>query len=149
MNRDDWFRRLRQDDDLQALVDDIPYARHLGITVEAVDDTLQFVLAPHPHNIGNPLVPALHGGVVAAFLETAGTLALMREARSTRLPKIIDFSIDYLRSAAPVATRAECLLVREGRRLANVRALAWQDDPAKPVATARMHFLLSDPPPAG
>ena len=141
-----WLERTRASGDLSGLLDEIPYARHIGIGVAEDSQGLVFSLAPHAHNIGNILLPALHGGVVAAFMETAGTLELMLAARTARLPKIIDFSIDYLRTAQQIPTQARCTLVREGRRLANVRVIAWQRDDAQPVASARMHFLLAELP---
>lgn len=139
-----WLERTRASGDPSALLETIPYARHIGVSVAEDAQGLVFALATHDHNIGNVLLPALHGGVVAAFLETAGTLELMLAARTARLPKIVDFSIDYLRTAQQRPTRARCLLVREGRRLANVRVIAWQQDEAQPVASARMHFLLAE-----
>lgn len=141
-----WLERTRASGDLSELLDEIPYARHIGVSVAEDSQGLVFSLAPHAHNIGNILLPALHGGVVAAFMETAGTLELMLVARAARLPKIIDFSIDYLRTAQQVPTQARCMLVREGKRLANVRVIAWQRDEAQPVASARMHFLLGELP---
>lgn len=141
-----WLERTRASGDLSELLDEIPYARHIGIGVTEDSQGLVFSLAPHAHNIGNILLPALHGGVIAAFMETAGTLELMLAARAARLPKIIDFSIDYLRTAQQIPTRARCTLVREGKRLANVRVIAWQRDEAQPVASARMHFLLAELP---
>lgn len=143
-----WLERTRASGDLSELLDEIPYARHIGVSVAEDTQGLVFSLAPHAHNIGNILLPALHGGVVAAFMETAGTLELMLAARTARLPKVIDFSIDYLRTAQPMPTQAHCTLVREGKRLANVRVIAWQRDETQPVASARMHFLLSEPPSA-
>lgn len=143
-----WLERTRASGDLGALLEEIPYARHIGISATEDEQGVLFELAPHSHNIGNVLIPALHGGVVAAFMETAGTLELMLAARSARLPKIIDFSIDYLRSAQQKPVRARCTLVREGKRLANVRVIAWQQDEAQPVASARMHFLLAELPAA-
>ncbi len=143
-----WLERTRASGDLSDLLHAIPYARYLGIEVGEDPQGLVFSLAPQAHNIGNALLPALHGGVVAAFMETAGTLEVMLAARTLRLPKVIDFSIDYLRTARQVPTQARCLLVREGKRLANVRVIAWQQDETQPVASARMHFLLAELPDA-
>lgn len=122
-----------------------PYARRLGISaMDAPDgEGLLFCLEPRDGNIGNILLPALHGGVVAAFMETAATLDLMRVARTQALPRIVDMSIDYLRTARVVPTFARCEVLRQGRRLANVRVSAWQDDPAAPVVTARLHFMTA------
>lgn len=141
-----WLARTREQGDVDAWLARIPYAQHLGISTVpgSGDDGLLFRLEPRDTNIGNILLPALHGGVVAAFMETAATLDLMLASREPRLPRIVDHSIDYLRTARAVPTFARCELLREGRRLANVRVSAWQEDPATPVATARLHFVLGE-----
>ncbi|QTP59925.1 PaaI family thioesterase [Billgrantia antri] len=145
-----WLARTRAQGDVAAWLERLPYARHIGVTAspDAGGDGLVFRLEPHQHNIGNILLPALHGGVVAAFMETAGTLDLMLSAREPRLPRIVDFSIDYLRTARVVPTLARCRLLREGRRLANVQVTAWQESEDQPVATARLHLVLGVPEPS-
>ncbi|MDT8895314.1 PaaI family thioesterase [Halomonas sp. I1] len=142
----EWLARTRQQGDVAAWLERIPYARRIGVSVETATDGegLVFRLAPHEANIGNVLLPALHGGVVAAFMETAATLDLMLAAREPRLPRVVDVSIDYLRTARVVPTLARCELLREGRRMANVRVWAWQSDEGTPVATARLHFALGE-----
>jgi uncharacterized protein (TIGR00369 family) len=143
-NDSEWLARTREQGDIDAWLARIPYAQRLGISVVpgTGDDDLHFRLEPRDSNVGNILLPALHGGVVAAFMETAATLDLMLAAREPQLPRIVDLSIDYLRTARAVPTFARCELLREGRRLANVRVSAWQEDPSAPVATARLHFVL-------
>lgn len=143
----EWLARTRDDRDLAAWLELMPYARRIGVSAqpEAQGEGLLFRLDPQPGNVGNVMLPALHGGVVAAFMETAATLDLMLASREPRLPRIVDVSIDYLRTARLVPTYARCSLLREGRRLANVTVTAWQKDAAAPVATARLHFVLGDP----
>ncbi|MCE8020612.1 PaaI family thioesterase [Halomonas sp. MCCC 1A11036] len=145
-----WLARTRDQGDVSAWLERLPYARHIGVSAsrDAAGDGLVFRLEPHEHNVGNILLPALHGGVVAAFMETAGTLDLMFSAREPRLPRIVDFSIDYLRTARVVPTYARCQLLREGRRLANVQVTAWQEAEDQPVATARLHLVLAAPEPS-
>lgn len=144
-SRQAWLAETHAHGDIAAWLDAIPYARRLGIEPAGSGSSPLYRLAPKPENIGNPLLPALHGGVVAAFMETAGLLELMRVGESPRLPKLVDFSIDYLRSARVVPTLARCEITREGRRLANVSVVAWQEDEARPVARARLHALLVSP----
>jgi uncharacterized protein (TIGR00369 family) len=108
---------------------------------------LQARLAFKPSNIGNPRVPALHGGVVGAFLETTAILQLLLSQESQELPKIINITVDYLRPASPVDTFAEGLITRQGRRIANVAVEAWQDRRERLVATANCRFLLRGPSP--
>ncbi|MFB9146713.1 PaaI family thioesterase [Halomonas alkalicola] len=142
-----WLERTRTEGDVAAWLALIPYARRIGVSAEPDPggEGLRFRLEPAAGNVGNVLLPALHGGVVAAFMETAATLDLLLAAREPRLPRIVDLSIDYLRTARVVPTFARCSLLREGRRLANVRVSAWQEDEALPVATARLHFVLGEP----
>ncbi|MGO2133327.1 MAG: PaaI family thioesterase, partial [Halomonas sp.] len=87
--------------DIDTWLERVPYARRLGVSASADPhgEGLLFCLEPRDGNIGNILLPALHGGVVAAFMETAATLDLMRLARGSELPRIVDLSIDYLRTA--------------------------------------------------
>ena len=140
-----WLERTRAESDVAAWLALVPYARHIGVEADSEGGGLCFRLEPHAGNVGNALLPALHGGVVAAFMETAATLDLMLAAREPRLPRIVDLSIDYLRTARVVPTFARCSLLREGRRLANVRVTAWQASESVPVATARLHFVLGEP----
>jgi uncharacterized protein (TIGR00369 family) len=120
----------------------IPYARFLGVDVERVGGVLQCVLPFRDEIVGNPILPAVHGGVIGAFLELMAILRLIDESGTSNLPKPINFAIDYLRSAGPTTTRARADIFKLGRRIAVVHVLAWQDDPARPVASGNGKFLL-------
>jgi acyl-coenzyme A thioesterase PaaI-like protein len=128
--------------DIAAHLAEIPYARFIGMGVERKGHELTFVLPFATHLIGNPFLPALHGGAIGSFLETAAILELMWDVGPERLPKPIDISIDYLRSGKPVDTYARATITKRGRRVANVRAEAWQDERARPIATLHGHFLI-------
>ncbi|MBC7977355.1 MAG: PaaI family thioesterase [Myxococcales bacterium] len=95
-----------------------------------------------PHLIGNPSLPALHGGTLGALLESAAIFQLLWQAETIVLPKTITLTVDYLRSGAPVDTHARGTITRQGRRVTNVRMEAWQADRAAPVATAHAIFLV-------
>lgn len=120
----------------------IPYAGLIGIECMREGDDLLFRLPANPDNIGNPLLPAIHGGVLAGFMELSAALYLLIYSESASIPKIIDFSIDYLRAGHYRDTFARCQLWRQGRRVTNVAIAAWQADPASPIATARAHFKI-------
>ena len=121
----------------------IPYVEYLGIRV-APDAARPLFRLPYQHKlIGNPWLPALHGGVIAGFAETAAILHLNQTLRGAKLPKGIDFSIDYLRSGRPEETFANCEVVRVGSRVALVQVRCWQQDPQRPIAIARAHMLLA------
>ena len=123
----------------------IPYVDYLGIRAAGADAAPLFRLPYQDKLIGNPQLPALHGGVIAGFAETAATLHLIRTLRGAKFPKSIDFSIDYLRSGRPVESFAACEVVRVGSRVALVQVRCWQQGPDKPIAVARGHFLLTAP----
>lgn len=129
--------------DLQTAIANVPYAQLLGIECHEEAGKPLFVLPYQEQNVGNILLPAIHGGVIGGFLENAAVLHLMWAREATGIPKIIDFSIDFLRSAGPQNLYARCEIVRQGKRVANVLMSAWQDNPATPVATARAHYLLA------
>jgi acyl-coenzyme A thioesterase PaaI-like protein len=120
----------------------IPYARFLDVRLEQDGEGLVCVLPFRDDLVGNAALPALHGGVVGAFLELTALVAVIDLIDSDRVPKPINFSVDYLRSVGPRDTRGRAEIVKQGRRIANVRVLAWQDDPGKPVAAGIGNFLL-------
>ena len=126
----------------QRALERIPYARFLGVRLEEDATGLVSVLDFRADLAGNAALPAVHGGVVGAFLELAALLQLLDESGGERVPRPINFSVDYLRPAGPRATRARAELVKHGRRIANVRVVAWQDDPSRPVAAGIGNFLL-------
>ncbi|MDF1822139.1 MAG: PaaI family thioesterase [Alcanivoracaceae bacterium] len=130
--------------DYQSLVDRVPYARFLGIELNAMGEELTFLLPRKETNLGNPTLPALHGGAVAGFMEQAALIFLLLEMGEPRLPKTIDFTIDYLRAGHYRDTYAECRVTRLGRRVANVHISAWQVRREDPIAIARAHFLLAE-----
>lgn len=120
----------------------IPYARLLGVRLEEAPSGLVCVMPFRPDLVGNVVLPAVHGGVVGAFLELTALLQLVDIVGGERVARPINFSIDYLRSAGPHDTHGRAEIVKHGRRIANVRVLAWQDDPDKPVAAGIGNFLL-------
>lgn len=120
----------------------MPYAQFLGVEVRESESGLLFVLPFRDDLVGNRWLPALHGGVVGAFLELVATGALFTQAEAGRVPKPIDFNVDFLRSVGPRATHGKATIVKHGRRIANVRVFAWQTDENKPVAAGTGNFLL-------
>lgn len=126
----------------------IPYLDYLGIRVAPDPQRPLFRMPFDPKMIGNPFLPALHGGVVAGFAETAAILHLNQTLAGAKLPKGIDFSLDYLRAGRPEETFASCEVVRVGARVALVHVRLWQRNPAQPIAVARAQFLLAPEPAA-
>jgi uncharacterized protein (TIGR00369 family) len=129
----------------QSLVDAIPYARWLGLSLVVTNDELICTMKFDPMLIGNATIPALHGGTLGGLLESAAVFQLLWESQSVVLPKIINVTVDYLRSARAVDTFATGVITKQGRRVTSVRAIAWQEDRNRPVASANAHFLVDAP----
>jgi acyl-coenzyme A thioesterase PaaI-like protein len=120
----------------------VPYARFLGVVLAETAGGPICLLPFRDDLVGNAALPALHGGVVGAFLELTALVGLIEQTDSERVPRPINFSVNFLRSVGPRETRARAEIVKHGRRIANVRVIAWQDDPAKPVAAGVGNFLV-------
>lgn len=132
----------RAQGDLSPLVAAIPYAQFLGLSAAVEHGELVTTMRYADHLIGNPALPALHGGTLGALLESAAVFSLMWASETALLPKTITITVDYLRSARPVDTFASGVITRQGRRVAAVRVEAWQENRAQLVATAHAHFLI-------
>lgn len=138
-----FFKAAVEQRDMEALIGKIPYAKMIGIECLTIGTDFIFKLPQNENNLGNPTLPAIHGGVMGGFMETAAILYIMMGANSSQVPKVIDFSIDYLSPGRHCDTFARCELVRQGSKITNVRIYAYQTTESKPIATARAHFLLS------
>jgi len=134
--------RARGEDDWQALVEAIPYARYLGVKAGLDEGRLLLHLPFESKLVGNPGLQALHGGVLGAFLETAAILTLLWRHESEVMPKTITNTVDYLRSARHEEIHASGEVTRLGRRVASVAVAAWGREESKPLASARLHFLV-------
>ena len=129
--------------DPSALIETIPYCRHLGIAVSVKDGALLLTMPFEWKLVGNPALPALHGGVIGSLLETAAIAQVMYETGGVLLPKPVDITVDYLRSGRDVTSYARARIARKGRRVMNVHAEMWQEDENKLVAALRGHFLIA------
>ncbi len=152
--------KQRRDAALKALVHGVPYIQFLGIEFERRGDELTAILPFDDKLIGNPMLPAIHGGVTAGFLETTAVMGLawaglwddiesgridmesLTKGQLPRLPKTIDFTVDYLRSGLPRDAYARARVTRSGRRYASVNVEAWQDQRDVLLAQATGHFLM-------
>ena len=150
----------RRDRALRLLVEGVPYTRFIGVEFDRRGDELTAIMHFDEKLIGNPFLPALHGGAIASFLEVTAIVGLswqtlwdeIESGRITveeltpetmpRLPKTIDFTVDYLRSGLPRDAYARARVNRSGRRYASVHVEAWQDNRDKLFAQATGHFLM-------
>ena len=128
--------------DWNQLVHNVPYLHFLGMSLAVENARLIGRMAFADHLVGNPTVPALHGGSLGALLEASAQFEMLFRAESVVLPKTITLTIDYLRSGKPQETFVTAKIIRQGRRVATVHASAWQEDEAKPIATATLQVLV-------
>ena len=121
-----------------------PYAQALGIE-PGHDDGGRIVLTMPfgPHVQGRPNF--LHGGAIAGLLEIAAFATLwdaLDEEDERPQAKPITVTTDYMRGGRERLTHAAATISRLGQRMANVESFAWQEEESKPIAAARMNFLL-------
>ncbi|RED13037.1 PaaI family thioesterase [Pontivivens insulae] len=152
--------KQRRDAALARLTTSVPYMQFMGMRFERRGNELTGILDFSQHLIGNPMLPALHGGAIGAFLESTAQMTLMwnsvwdlmenggEAAQKIEAgdfpawPKTIDITVDYLRSGLPRDAYARAEITRAGRRYASLRVMTWQDDVEKPFAEALVHFLM-------
>lgn len=131
-------------DAMQPLFASIPYLRKMGFEFGVDDEQLRVRLPYAEQIVGNPKVPALHGGAIGSLLQTTASVQLMLATRSLRLPRLFSCTVEYLRSARLIDVQASAIVVTRSRRFANARATAWQDRPDQPIAAATLQFVLVD-----
>lgn len=140
------FEMLESEGVEEVALDAIPYAGFLGMALRRDGEGIALRLQYRPMQIGAP--GRLHGGVIGAALEIAAIAEVMWQARRegaalAHLPKPVTLTVDYLRAAGLADLHARATVLRRGRRIASVRALAWQDSEDRPVAEGLLHFLLT------
>ncbi|MEM7530419.1 MAG: hotdog domain-containing protein [Pseudomonadota bacterium] len=147
---------------LATLTDTVPYNRLLGVRVDRMGDELTAHLPFRKGLIGNPLLPAIHGGVTGSFLEITAVMQLAWErvsagidaggerleaiaaGRFPPMPRTIDVTIDYLRSGRARDCFARARVLKAGRRVAHLQVEAWQEERARPFALLRGNFLMPE-----
>ena len=150
---------------LVSLVEQIPFCKTLGIKLDCLGNEITAHLPFKKDFIGNPAIPALHGGIIGSFLEITAIIQLswaiflerkddkiklktpsleVQDTILQRIPKTIDITIDYLNSGLPVESFARAKINKIGRRYASVSVKSWQDEPNKPFAMASGHFLVKN-----
>lgn len=129
---------------MSALLDRVPYARFLGLETRRDNDVLTVTMPFADRLIGNPMLPALHGGATAALLELTAVAQVALTWPRLRLPRPINVTVAYLRTGRPVDVHARARISKAGRRVAHVLAEAWQEDATQPIASLTAHFLVAE-----
>ena len=114
-----------------------PYARSLGIVVQELDNELTCRMKYSDFLAG---FAGLHGGTVGGLLEFASTAEMQRRCDADAKIKIVSLTVEFLRAGHLEDTFARAHIVRQGRRIANVHAEAWQGERTRLIATAQATF---------
>ena len=142
MNMLELIADARENKSFEALIEQVPYAKLIGMKAIRLGEELIFILPANENNLGNPTLPALHGGCIGGFMENSAIFHLLATIETKRIPKVVDFSLDYLRPGRLQDTYARCDVVRQGRKVVNVSIKAWQNKQDDLIANARIHLLL-------
>jgi uncharacterized protein (TIGR00369 family) len=95
----------------------IPFNKYLGVRVVSVaPGRIELEIPWRDELVGDPVKPAVHGGVIATLADAAAGFAIWGavENHSARV-STIDLRIDYLRPGRLEALGAEAVAVRVGR----------------------------------
>ena len=124
-----------------------PYADSLGLVIEAGRAGPPVLMMPFDVDVtGRP--GFLHGGAIGGLLEMAAIASLYHALASDDgtafdgKVKPVNVTVDFMRGGRDKETRALGIVTRLGNRVANVEAHAWQDDRDRPIASARMNYLI-------
>ena len=125
------------------LVRSIPYAEYLGIRIEQdINGQMVFRMPFDEKLIGNPMIRAIHGGILAGFMESSATMAVIGIISHDHLPKCVNMTVEYLKSTRPVDTLAKVRINNPGRRIVHLTVDCWQEERGS-VALAHCRFLAS------
>lgn len=120
-----------------------PYATLLGATIVPDAEGAPVLTMPFGDDVlGRP--GFLHGGAISGLMEMAAVSALQRALTEEGGGEIkpINVTVDFMRGGRDKPTFSRGIVTRLGTRVANVEATAWQDDPDRPIAAARMNYLI-------
>jgi uncharacterized protein (TIGR00369 family) len=133
----------------ERMVRETPQAVALGIELVSAEPGVGVMKVGYRADlVGDPQTGVLAGGVITTVLDHVCGLAV--GARNGGGSATLDLRIDYMRSAEPgrdVFARAHCYKLT--RTIAFVRAVAYEDSPDDPIATAQGAFVLAGAPPVG
>jgi uncharacterized protein (TIGR00369 family) len=123
----------------------VPHVAECGMQIVDVGPDGASVDLPYrPEFLGDPERGLIHTGIITAVIDTTCGVALLGALGRFEPIATLDLRVDYLRPARPGATlhtRAQCY--RLTRHIAFLRAWAWQDDEAQPVAVSQSTFMRS------
>lgn len=133
---------MTRPEELQRTLAAMPIVKTLGMRCEIRGDDMTAVLPFQDKLIGNFTIKALHGGAMGTFLEVTAMAQLYLNTEVPHPPRTINVTVDYLRQGRTEDLFARARIIKLGRRMASVRAEAWQSERDRPVAAVMAHFLV-------
>ncbi len=122
----------------------IPHSRALNMQLEEIGGGRSVISMPWDEKlVGDPRTGVIHGGAVAAVMDTCCGAAVMSHPEAGTVTATIDLRIDYMRAATPrqrITARAEVYHLT--RTVAFLRATAHDEEAGLPVATATGAFTV-------
>ena len=114
----------------------IPFNKFLGLRCLTIaNGNVRVELPYRPEHVGNPEIPALHGGAISATLDTTGGLAVWSQAGPNDRVSTIDLRVDFLRPGRAEPLIAVARVVRLGNRVGVAELRAFHPDAEdRPVA---------------
>ncbi|OWK30168.1 PaaI family thioesterase [Sphingomonas dokdonensis] len=119
-----------------------PYADLLGASLQWEDGLPILAMPFGPDVLGRP--GFVQGGAITGLIEVAALAALRHQLAGEGGGRVkpINVTIDFMRGGRERVTYAAGTVTRLGNRIANVEAIAWQESRDKPIASARMNYLI-------
>ncbi|MFH1438668.1 MAG: PaaI family thioesterase [Pseudomonadota bacterium] len=105
----------------------IPFNRFMGIRISRVRDGFARMELPFREEfIGDPVRPALHGGVITTLIDTCGGAAVWSAADPGDRVSTVDLRVDYLLPGPLEDLACEARVLRIGNRVgvADMRVFA-------------------------
>ena len=129
---------------IASILESLPHNAKLGIrTVEIARGRCTTCIEFRPELVGDPSRRVLHGGVVTTLVDATAGAAVYASIPPEMSLATLDMRIDYLKPTEPdKRLYANAELYRLTRRIAFVRAAAYQDDPANQVAYCTASFMI-------
>lgn len=131
---------MSMNEHVTAVIASSGFTAKIGDMIDVSEDGAIWTLSPRFELIGNPLIPALHGGAVTAFLELACSAIVARVLDQLSLPSLISMNVQFLAPMRLQNVTARPDIRRIGRRVAVVHIEAWQDNPDVVACAAQFEF---------
>lgn len=138
MDRAEYHKRIAE-----LFTANIPHCHAMGFNQGHVEEgKVVLKLEYQPFMLGNPEHGLVHGGVLTSLIDSAAGMAACSVVDESERVVTLDLRIDYLRPAVKEQTMvAEAECYRLTTHIAFIKAISYQSDPEKPVATGQATFM--------